>query len=295
MTIPARFSATIPVTFTSLSPLHHGAGVSGNTQILRTQPAINPNTGEEFVSPIISGNSVRHAIRDALAEATLTRLGAQPGTLSKALVDLLYSGGALTGGGDASNVDIAGHRNLDTLWPAAGLLGYAGRGQIWSGSLYAQILLPVCRENAWRMPHHPHLREHPMAQVSVNTLREEDFGTRHDVTGTHADRWVGLDMWGAGTNQMIYDWQVMKAGTIWYGTLQLAAATPQHAAALKTAWDLLTADGTMHLGAKRAQGYGHVAVEADWSAVPPVDGTWLDAVAEHRDELLALLNAAAGK
>lgn len=296
-TTAERITTTIPITLTSLSPLHHGAGVSGNTQMLRTQPAVNPHTGEEYTCPIVSGNSLRHAIRHACAELTLGAVNATPGSLSKPLVDLLYSGGALTGAG-GSNVDLAGHRRLDGLWAPAGLLGYAGRGQIWAGSLYTDILLPICRENTWRMPEQLH--SHPLADRPVASLREEDFGTRHDIVGTSADRWLDHDLWigiddTSRSSQMIYDWQVVKAGTVWYGSLRLAAATVDHAQALRVAWEWLNASGTMHLGAKRAQGYGLVKAEADWSALPDLDANWVGQLAQYGDELMALLAEAAGK
>lgn len=294
----ARIRADIPLVLTSTSPLHHGAGTSGNTQILRTQPAINPHTGEEYACPIVSGNSLRHAIRHALAEITLGAVDAQPGELSKPLVDLLYSGGALTGS-EGSNVDLSGHRNLDERWPAAGLLGYAGRGQIWSGSLYAPILLPLCQENLWRTPEA--LRTHPMAARPVASLRGEEFGTRHDVAGTSADRWLDHDLWlglpdEKRSSQMIYDWQVTLPGTVWYGSLMLHAATVAHAQALRVAWEWLTAvGGVLHLGAKRAQGYGVCQAVADWSGLPDLDAGFVAVLAEHKVEVMRLLAEAAGK
>lgn len=293
-----RITATVPLTVTLLSPLHHGAGVSGNTQLLRVQPAIDPTTGREYRSPMVSGPSLRHAIRHALAETTLARLGAEPGSLTKPLVDLLYSGGALTSGNSSSNesssnIDLDTHRRLDQLWPAAGLMGYAGRGQIWAGSLYVDHLLPLCKENLWRTP--DRLKDHPMAQRPVASLRDEEFGTRHDVVGTTSDRWIDKDLWtGDTTTQMIYDWQVVKSGTVWWGTLRLAGATLGHVQALRVAWEWLTASGTLHLGAKRAQGYGLAKVEADWSQLPELEPDWVGQLHEHRDTVMSLLAAAAG-
>lgn len=290
---PTMTTATIPLTLTLLSPLHHGAGTSGNTQMLRTQEITLPD-GSSAVVPFVSGSSLRHAIRAAIADLTLTTLGAQPGTLSKPLVDLLYSGGALTSGDGGSDVRLDGHRRLDQLWGAAGLLGYAGRGQIWSGTLYTDFLELVCAENRWRMP--DRLLTHPHAQLPAAAQRDEHFGTRHDVTGTHAADWVTADLWGATpTTQMIFDWQVVRAGAVLYGALRLAAATPQHVQALRVGWEWLTASGTLHLGAKRAQGYGLCRVDADFSALPPLDPGVTATLVEHRDEVMALLNEAAGK
>jgi len=291
-----RITATIPLTLTLLSPLHHGAGTSGNSQLLRTQEVVLPD-GSSAVVPFVSGNSLRHAIRNACAELTLDAVAATPGTLNKQTVDLLYSGGALTSA-ESAQIDLAAHRRLDATWPPAGLLGYSGRGQIWAGTLYVDHLGLVCAENAWRLP--AGVRTHPHAVLPAAALRDEEFGTRHDVMGAPVDRWVDADLWMGTpekdrTTQMIYDWQVVKAGATLYGTLRLACATVPHVQALRAAWGWLTAAGTLHLGAKRAQGYGLCRVDADWSAVPAGDGTLAEMLAANAGEVMAMLAAAAGR
>jgi hypothetical protein len=292
----SRITAEIPLTVTLLSPLHHGAGTSGNTQLLRTAEIVLPD-GTTAVVPWVSGNSLRHAIRHACAELTLDTVGATPGTVTKPVIDLLYSGGALTSS-DTAQIDLGTHRRLDSLWAPAGLLGYAGRGQIWAGSLYVDHLNLVCAENAWRLP--PGLAGHPHAALPAAALRDEDFGTRHDQAGTSTGRWLDVDLWAAvgdkdRTSQMIYDWQVIRAGATMYSTLRLAAATAAHVQALRVAWQWLTAAGTMHIGAKRAQGYGLCRVDADWSRLPDLDVDFVGQLQQHPDEVMAVLTQAAGK
>lgn len=291
-----RITATIPLTVTLLSPLHHGAGTSGNTQLLRTAEIVLPD-GTMAVVPWVSGSSLRHAIREACAELTLTAVNATARSLTKPVVDLLYSGGALTASPTAQ-VDLAVHRKLDELWAPAGLLGYAGRGQIWAGSLYVDHLNLVCDENGWRLP--PRLAGHPHRALPAAALRDSDFGTRHDTAGTAAGRWLDVDLWEAlpedkRANQMIFDWEVVKAGAVLYGELRLAAATVAHAQALRVAWEWLTAAGTIHLGAKRAQGYGLCRVDADWTQVPPADADMVATLQQHPAEVMAILTEAAGK
>ena len=53
-------------------------------------------------------------------------------------------------------------------------------------------------------------------------------------------------------------------------------------------------DGTLHLGAKRAQGYGLCRAEVDWSPLPDLDASWVARLGEHREELMRLLADAAG-
>lgn len=288
-------TATIPLTFTLTTPLHHGAGTSGNSQLLRTQEIVLPD-GSTAVVPFVSGNSLRHAIRAACAELTLTAVDAQPGTLTKPVVDLLYSGGALTSS-DTAQIDLGVHRTLDQLWPVAGLLGYSGRGQIWSGSLYVDHIGLVCAENAWRLP--KHVANHPHAVLSAASLRDEDFGTRHDAIGSPASTWVDPDLWAqsaARTTQMMFDWQVIKAGATMYGAFHLACATPAQTQVLRLAWDYLTVSGSFILGAKRAQGYGRCTVDVDWSQLPPIaDVDFVGTVRADAVRLMEIFPAAAGR
>ena len=267
----AVYSAHIPIVLTLLSPLHHGAGTSGNTQLLRVEEITLPD-GTGAMVPFVSGNSVRHAIRAACAELLLDRAGAQPGSLPKPVVDLLYSGGALTAGSGA-NVDLDAFRRLDGAWPASGMLGYASKANIWAGTLFVDHVHVVCAENGWRLP--AHLAGHPHATLPAAQLRGEAFGTRHDPVGTAADRWLDTDLWTGQSNQMIFDWQIVTAGTVWWTTLHLAAATPGHVHALHEAWTHLTADGALRLGAKRAQGYGLARVDSiDWQGLDAVAATY---------------------
>src|SRR5690606_41447065 len=46
----------IPLTLTVLSPISHGAGTSGNTQLLRTRAVVGPD-GSRASVPYVSGNS----------------------------------------------------------------------------------------------------------------------------------------------------------------------------------------------------------------------------------------------
>src|SRR5690606_538742 len=142
---PQTIDVTIPVVFSCLSPLHHGAGVSGNTQLQRVQELVDEN-GRLVTVPFVSGNSLRHKIRVAAAQHLLESIEVEFGTLRKEVVDLLFTGGALTTTGANIDleafrrlenlIDLEAFRRLENLWPASGLLGYAARSHIWSGSLF---------------------------------------------------------------------------------------------------------------------------------------------------------------
>ena len=137
--------------------------------------------------------------------------------------------------------------------------------------------------------------------VEVNDLVVER-GRRLVLHGIHARIPSGhitglLGPSGSGKTTLlraIMGVQVVKSGTVWWGTLRLAGATLGHVQALRVAWEWLTASGTLHLGAKRAQGYGLAKAEADWSQLPELEPDWVGQLHEHRDTVMSLLAAAAG-
>lgn len=287
---PATLASTqIPLTLTAESPLHHGAGTAGNTALLRTQEVVQPD-GTQAAVPFVSGNSVRHAIRDALAWRLVRVLDIPAGSLPKGVVDLLWSGGALTRTG--SQVELEQARRL-ALVPALGLLGYSAQSDIVTGSLRCDNLNLVCAENAWRLPEH--LRDHPHAGLHAGRFRGEEFGTRHDVAGTSVDVLVeSTGMFDAPkSTQMIYEHQVLLPGSTLWGRLCLDAATPPARDALHTALADLAPDGVMWVGAKRGAGYGACrlalhGVELDQAAADRHD----EHLRVHRDDILAALAAA---
>lgn len=250
---------SIDLTLTLTSPLHHGSGSSGNTSLLRTQDTVLPD-GRQASVPFVSGNSLRHQLRDALAWHTVGTLGVEPGGLTKAAVDLLWSGGAITSTG--SQVDLSMARRVEEVYPALGLLGYAAQSDMVAGTLRVSNLHLVCSENAWRIP--ARLTGHPHASRPQGMFRGEEFGTRHDVASTPVDRLVQTvgTIVQPQTTQMIYELQVLKPGSTLWGELSLTpAATPDHEKILVAGLKLLAGDGTIALAAKTAVGYGRATID----------------------------------
>lgn len=167
----------VDIVATALDALHHGAGTAGNTQVLRVQEIILP-TGESARVPFISGNSFKHAIRHGAVEHALDVMGIQDGTLSKQVVDLLFSGGHLSKGGAAVNVAKA--RELARLFPVLSLCGYSAGNFMAQSKISVDNFHVACAENQFRMP--AEVRPHPVAQLKAAAFRSEEFGTRHEAT-----------------------------------------------------------------------------------------------------------------
>lgn len=278
-----RISARIDITATALEPIHHGAGSSGNTQLLRCEEIITPE-GESEMVPFISGNSIKHLIREAGARFALDAMDAKDGTLTKAVTDLLFSGGALTKVG--SSVNLARGRQLERLFPLLSLCGYSAGNCMTQSKLRVDRIHMVCVENAWRLPER--IEGHALASKCAGALRGEEFGTRHEssrrphvakmLTDAETARMEKqVEEKGKGdTAQMIYDFETILPGAVLWGALYLDDVTEMELAALKSA--LSTAcegrgtDGGLlfRIGAKTSIGYGLVSMEFSGSLREPV-------------------------
>ena len=282
-TIGPTGHTTIPLTLTLLAPMHHGAGTAGNTALLRTHEIVNPETGEHSRVPFVSANSVRHGLRDALAWHLTRTIGIEDGTLTKAAVDLLWSGGAVTSTGSQTDLTIG--RRTETTYPALALLGFAARSDIYAGTLRVSDLELACTENAWRAP--THLHGSPLLTRGAAAYRGEEFGTRHDVATTPVARLVATDP-AAGTTQMIYDRQVLLAGSVLYGELGLdASATDWHRVVLDAAVTLWAPDGRVQIGALGSHGYGQATI--DYTPTEGALQAWTEHVTSHADAIIDLV------
>lgn len=265
-------------TLTLTSAFHHGAGTAGNTSLLRTQEVVHPDTGATSRIPFLSGNSIRHKLREGFAWHTIRKLGIEERSLTKPVVDLLFSGGAVTRTGSETDLELP--RRIDELLPWLGLLGYAAGSSITAGTLRVSDAILVCAENAWRLP--TDLQDAKPAAA----YRSEEFGTRHDIATTPAARMIEIAADTIGTTQMIYDRQTLKPGAQLAGSMWLTpAATPQQESWLGFGTDLFMTDGQeSSYGALNAQGYGTAITT--WSET--IDAREASRLGE-KSEVLALL------
>lgn len=325
-----HFTGKIDIRATALEPIVHGAGTSGNTQLLRTQDWITKD-GHRVKVPMLAGNSVKHKLRACANRYALDALGAEDHTFSKAEIDLLFSGGHLSKSGSA--VDLQQARELERLMPSLSLCGYSAGNTMTESKLRVTNLHVVCKENENRLP--DDLREHPHLQLRAGSLRIEEFGTRHDQARTHlAQRLLTAEASAAVTArkaktlkepsedgpaergdsaQMIYNFQAIPAGTMLWGTAYYAELTELERAALASAFALAAIDKidgapVMTVGAKSSVGYGAIRVELrgairasapsfveDTSLLAPDDdpmARYRTHLKEHRDEILAALRKA---
>lgn len=282
--VPAQ-TTTITYTATLESPLHHGAGSSGNTSILRTQEVVTAD-GSIARVPFVSAASIRHALRDRLAWHLADTIGLDAGSLSKGAVDLLWTGGAVTKTGAEYDLDLA--RRIEDVLPMLSMLGYAAQSDIVAGTLRVSDLILVCEENGTRL-HTPS----PLAGLRAAAYRSEEMGTRHDVASSPVGRLVEVADALVGpalkTTQMIWDVQVVKTGAQMQGEIALtAAATEAHKMVLGAALALWAPGGLAHIGAKTATGYGRCRIDGLGEHAADL-AAWAEHVAVHSEAILAML------
>lgn len=266
-----RHTGKISIEATAIEAIHHGAGTAGNTQVLRRQEVVTED-GIATV-PFVSGNSIRHMLRDAGVRYALDAMGVPDHTLSKATVDLLFSGGSL--GGKAS-MTMAKAREVADLFPILSVLGYSAGSRIQPGKIEVQHMQLHCEENAFRAP-----ALSPMALRPAGAFIGDEFGTRHDVARLpYAQRLLGApkaqlaleEAPAAGkktkapkdeeTTQMIFDWETVLPGSRFWGGLSYRELSPRELDALRSALSY-ACEGIHHdggylfrVGAKRGTGHG---------------------------------------
>lgn len=277
-------SATWPLTFKALDHIHHGAGTAGNTSILRTQEIVLPD-GSPTTVPYVSGNSLRHTLRAGSTLHALQAMQVDEGSLPKAVVDLLWSGGALTRTG--SVVDLETPRAVADLYPALTLFGYSAGSSMVGGRLRVDNVHLACAENKWRAP-----EDLPSANVDqpAAAYRSDEFGTRHDAARQHvAARYLDKDDEGAtDTTQMIYDLQTITPGAVLWSQLSVEDVTESEIDALAAAVQTAAPDGVIYLGAKSAVGYGKTDIYGVEELLARDVSGYSQQLAGHRDEITAL-------
>lgn len=249
-----RSNLRMDMMFTLSAPLHHGAGTDGNVSVFRHQRVVVGDEVREL--PVLSGNSLKHVVFRAPGVTHMLRtLGVKDGDLTRPVVHLLFSGGALTLKG--STVDIQAYRQLCETVPILGLLGGALGNTMMASRLTVGHGMPICDE------YEPLLemeRLQSAGLVNSNALQpvaallDTQMGTRHDPTRDPSVRRLiageevlalearksadliarkkGEHVKDEDSQQMIYERQVLAAGTQLWSEVYVTEATALEEAAV---------------------------------------------------------------
>jgi CRISPR type IV-associated protein Csf2 len=142
-----RFDIVLEAT----TPLKHLAGNEGNIGYLATRQVRLPaSLGGGFASvPMISGNAMRHALREAASWCLLEASGQMNARHREEVIRLLFNGGMLAGGDGA--ISLAEYRRLVEFLPHLSLFGGCS-GRIIPGRLEVDDALLICEETWHLLP-----------------------------------------------------------------------------------------------------------------------------------------------
>lgn len=146
--------ATYTTFLKAVTPIAHHAESFGNSAVVMDEPVIQPD-GRKVKVPIITGDTMRHGLREAAAYAFLDAAGLldEP-CLSEAALRLLFSGGQL-GGPSGSTISISDYRSMVDLVPSLGLLGGCAGNRMQPGRLQVDRALLVCSDAMPLLQHDP--------------------------------------------------------------------------------------------------------------------------------------------
>lgn len=264
---------------TALTPLVHSSGNLGNDSIFMRERVADPDDAGAFPEdvPYLTGNSLRHALREALTWLTLREIGMEVGGLSVAAHHFLLSGGSM--GKGATTLDVEGYRALKAQFPYLALFGGGLGTSLITGKLHVGPAILMCRQNAWRIADLcPALADDARASQPAEEYTERHQGVRHDARraplADHLLPASDVAAWsrermktardhedeGSDSTQMIYGYEALIAGSRFLWQLGGAHLTPlEHSALVCALWAL---QHRGELGAKTGTGHGRVRLRA---------------------------------
>lgn len=135
----------------ALTPVAHASESIGNTSLAMREKRRLPD-GSFCHVPIITGDTMRHGLREAASYALLDAAGLLDApALGEAALRLLFAGGMITGS-DSGAVKLDQFREMVDLMPHMGLLGGCAQNRAIPGKVQVDAADLICTETAHRMP-----------------------------------------------------------------------------------------------------------------------------------------------
>lgn len=167
----------------AVEPIAHHSESFGNTAIAMRQKTRLPD-GTFTQVPIVTGDTIRHQLREAASYALLDAAGMlDVPSLGEAALRLLFNGGMISGSQDTV-VKLDQFRELVELCPHIALLGGCAQNRSVPGRLSVSAAELICEETAHRMPDWviEYLREQKTALGGAREHVEEVQRVRMDAS-----------------------------------------------------------------------------------------------------------------
>lgn len=135
------------------TPIAHHAETFGNHAVIMRRKVRLPDGTWTHV-PIVTGDTLRHQLREAAAYAFLDAAGllGDEGALTESALRLLFNGGMVTGRGDGGSVRLDQYRDMCELVPPLGLLGGCASNRVIPGRIVSEDAVLVCAESVATLP-----------------------------------------------------------------------------------------------------------------------------------------------
>lgn len=286
-----RHHGKIDLHITVVEGLHHGGQKAGNTSLLRREEFVNPKTLERCFVPFVSGASLKHRLRESGVRYAWELMGSPK--VSKAIIQLLFAGGALTKKSGA--IPLQDIRRVSELFPILSVCGYSSGNHMEESKVRCSKLHLVCAENLWRMPEHLHGTEH--AKKTSGAFVGDNFGVRSEPTNRVSNRALLLDgeISDEPPNQMIFDEEVLLPGSVLWGEVSYRGLSSLEMAAFVSAWKTASTGQSIDekplylLGGNTNRGQGVVAMAMTGTDLGLDLTSYVEHLLSHRDEILELL------
>lgn len=163
----------------ALSPIAHHSEALGNYQVLMRRLVRQPD-GSVVSVPYITGDTMRHGLREAGALAYLEAAGLLRESLTEGALRLLFAGGQLLGA-QGPSINLERWRELMELCPILALFGGAAENRLVPGKVYVEEATLICSETQHMVP--TWCLEHAGERLeSRRSFVEEAQRTRMDPT-----------------------------------------------------------------------------------------------------------------
>lgn len=264
----------------AMQPIAHHAEVFGNAAIAMRRKVRQPD-GSWANVPIVTGDTMRHGLREASAYALLDAAGMlDTPTLTEAALRLLFAGGMITGKQDGA-VKLDQYREMVDMMPPLGLLGGCTQNRSIPGRMNVDDALLICEETRHLWP--AWVTEY-MAARTVDTCRahvEEVQRVRMDPSltpekralltdggqaiekrlGKLQDATDAIEKQDAKSTMLPRRYETVVAGSIFVWGLTCVCLSDLDVGALNTMVGAFLSRAVV--GGKRATGNGHIrAIEA---------------------------------
>lgn len=135
----------------ALTPIAHAQESIGNTSLVMREKRRLPD-GSFCHVPIITGDTMRHGLREASSYAVLDAAGLLDApALGEAALRLLFAGGMISGS-EGGSVKLDAYREMVELCPPLALLGGCAQNRSVPGKVQVDAADLICLETAHRMP-----------------------------------------------------------------------------------------------------------------------------------------------